>query len=753
MEWFRDMKIRTKLMLSFIIVILLTILVAVVSIVALIDTDTTYSNLIDYPNMRSTHYGDATIHLTEMRRAVWTFAVYSGNNESMENSYRSVRAAHDKFVNELRSAKDNLNNDPDMDSRNRALRSATIDDLIKHIGDYLAGATEVYNLGLQGVIPNDVAVAEFARIASIALPIINGLEELDLAATGALDQANLETSAKSHFMRNLVITISIGAALIALLLAWFVAGVISKPLQRLVDVAGDVSKGNLNINIDTNAKDETGDMARGMQIVVSTISTLIDEMNHVAEEHNVSGDIDVTVDESKFKGAYADVAKNVNDLVGSHLETNKRAIACFTEMGNGNFNATMERLPGKKVFINNAIDGMRNNMASLSTKIGNLVTDARNGNLSSKADTTDSKGDWTKLLQNMNDLMDAIAAPIGDVINGLGELSKGNFKYRITNMHKGDFTKMIQAMNDTSESTDSYITEVSKILELISVGDLRQDIKRDYIGQFMTIKKSINLIIDSLNKIMQEISGSSEQVLIGSRQISTSAMALAQGATEQASSVQELNALVDEINNQTGGNAQNAQYANKLADESKKNAESGDDEMKAMLTAIEGIAESSGKISNIIQTIEDIAFQTNLLALNAAVEAARAGEHGKGFAVVAEEVRTLASKSQEAAKETGSLIIESINRVNDGTKRANETAAALEKIVGDVVEVSAVISKIYDASMQQQEAMNSVSKGLNEISQVVQANSSTSEESAASSEELNSQAETLKEMISFFKTK
>lgn len=504
---------------------------------------------------------------------------------------------------------------------------------------------------------------------------------------------------------NLITTILLFTIPLTLILIIFIGIFVRKnitnPLGRLVHLSNTLAEGDVNVSIKSDSKDEIGELMNSFGRMVDNIR----QQANAAEKIAV-GDLNVEIKPKSERDILSNsmtlVAKTLSDLV-------KEA----------------------EMLTNSAVEGK----------------------LKTRGDTGKFSGVYKEILEGVNNTLDAVVEPINEASMVLKELSEGNLKEYVKGNYEGDHAVIKDSLNSTVDTLSEYIREITDVLTELSKGNLHVSIAGEYKGDFVGIKNSLNMIIESLNSVLSDINNAAEQVAAGSRQVSDTSTSLSQGSTEQASSIQQLSASVEEIAAKTKKNAVSAKEANDLALVAKDTAVEGNNRMKDMLQAISKINESSVSISKIIKVIDEIAFQTNILALNAAVEAARAGQYGKGFAVVAEEVRNLAAKSAAAAKETTTLIEDSINRVEAGTSIANDTADALNRIVDNISRVSSYASSIAEASNDQATSVAQINQGIGQVSQVIQTNSAISQQSAAASEELSSHAEILKDLVGNFNLK
>ncbi|MBB6506486.1 methyl-accepting chemotaxis protein [Sphingomonas endophytica] len=424
----------------------------------------------------------------------------------------------------------------------------------------------------------------------------------------------------------------------------------------------------------------------------TSLKGLIEEMNTMSAEHD-RGEIDVFVPVARFKGDFAVMAQGINTMVGGHIAVKKQAMACIKHFGEGNFNAPLDRFPGKKAFINDTIEELRGNLREIIGEIRRLIAASTAGQLSERGDVARFPGDFGKLVGGINGMLDAILLPIGE----------GN-----------------------------------RVLSLVSSGDLTQRVEIACEGDHERMKAAINTLVDNLSKFAGEVSAASAQVAAGSQQLSSTAEQVSEGATEQAAAAEEASASMEQMAANIKQNADNAAQTEKIARQSSQDAELSGQAVEKAVTAMRTIAEKIG-------IVQEIARQTDLLALNAAVEAARAGEHGRGFAVVAAEVRKLAERSQTAAGEISGMSSETVTA-------AAQAGDMLTKLVPDIRRTAELVAEISAACREQDIGASQINEAIQQLDKVTQLNASASSQISSTSEELAGQAEELEANIAFFRT-
>ena len=447
----------------------------------------------------------------------------------------------------------------------------------------------------------------------------------------------------------------LASALVLLLLVWFIArSALSRPLRALVVASQRLAVGDLSHDVEAASGDEIGSLAR----------------------------------------AYHDM-----------MESQKQMIHTAETLARGEV--------GVHVSVRSDEDALGHAMIAMKDGIGALVRD-------------------------VNGLADAALA--GD----LGVRADAT-------QHQGDYGKIVDGINQTLEAIVRPINEASDCLEALANYDLRARMEGDYRGDHAKIKDSVNRTAHVLHDSMGRVAAGAQHVNDASTHVASSSQAVALGATKQAASLQRTSSSLEEMSSMTKQNADNTRQATALSLSTKGVAEEGNDAMGRMVEAMDKIRASAEGTAQIIGDINEIAFQTNLLALNAAVEAARAGDAGRGFAVVAEEVRSLALRSKEAAKRTEHLIEESVDLAQQGGEISHDVNSKLSEIVDSVSKVTDIVAEIAQASQDQLRGIEEVNRTVAEMDQVVQQTAANSEETSSTAEQLSSQSEEMTAMVGKFR--
>ncbi len=345
-----------------------------------------------------------------------------------------------------------------------------------------------------------------------------------------------------------------------------------------------------------------------------------------------------------------------------------------------------------------------------------------------------------------------VLRPVIAVRDQMVEISKGHLSSEFSlQPDTSEIGMLVESIHETKHDLKKYISDINDKLAQMADGNMNLKVGNDYRGEFLPIQDAMREILDALNKALLRINQTAELVSEESKRMASGAHVMSSGTVKQAAAVDQLAASIQKISKQINQNSQDATMAKKISEEAAEQMKGCNEQMKTLIDAMDDISKSSLQIGGIIKTIEDISVQTNMLALNASVEAARAGDAGKGFSVVAEEVKELAHKSSDSAKDIAVLIENSVKQVKYGASVSADTTNVILEALSGAGKSTEMMARIADSAMQQVDLFRQLEQGMKQISEVVQTNTMTAKESAESAKELYGHAEELKVSVHKFK--
>ncbi len=694
MTAFRAMRIGNRLFLGFFSVLILLFAVAAIGVYRVGQIGTDLRQMIDVSLVERSALAD----------------IQSGVQRAMAAALLDTHAASDRdreqFETEIR---ENLSKADAGLARGDAV--ATLSDDKTAFADIHAALTKLgtpFDKAVQLAMQNKndearaILISEYPHIESSFNAVSRFLAQIN----SRVDDASAKTLASVMKTRWLIGAAACASLVLGLFLAWSIIRSITLPMAEALRVSRAMAEGDLrNVDVAYREHDEVGELLASMAAMSKVLHAFANAQMEMARQHG-EGWIDHRIPAAQFPGAYGELAASMNELVAAHIGLKFQLVNVLKRYAIGDLSVDMPQLPGKKAILTDTAAEAKRNLLLVQEQIIKLVKSAGQGDFTIRGDAD-------------------------------------RFQYA--------FREMVEHLNQLMAVSEASLADISRILSAVARGDLTEQIGNDYAGTFGRLKSDSNHTVGQLTTIVGQIRDATQSINTAAREIASGNSDLSRRTEQQAANLEETASSMEELNATVKQNAENARQANQLAIGASEVAVKGGALVSGVVDTMSAINGSSKKIAEIIGVIDGIAFQTNILALNAAVEAARAGEQGRGFSVVAAEVRSLAQRAAQAAKEIKLLIGDSVEKVESGTRLVDQAGRTMKEIVLSVKRVTDIVAEISASSQEQSAGIEHINNAIAQMEQATQQNAAMVEQAMATAASMQQQAELLAFAVAAFK--
>lgn len=545
------------------------------------------------------------------------------------------------------------------------------------------------------------------------------------------------------------------AVLAALGLGFLLIRMINRPVRRLIEASDALAKGNLQVSLSIDSKDEFGELAHSFENMVESMRLQAEAIGKVADGEfdtqvsvrspedvlgmkinemvdNVSaitgmilgaiqrvetGRLEPVTSDRLLKGDWKRLMEGMTDLMGAVSEPIHDSMVRMEALAEGRIEQDDGQLIHKGVFreLNKDAGLVKEALSVLKKEIDRMLEAFEKGALSVRGDAGSLKGVYRELVLGLNDMLDTLMRPVDEAKSVLACLAEGDLSRRVEGDYPGYPGELKASVNGTVENLAGYIREIGQVLTALSEKQLKVTATQAYKGEFIQVGESLQRIGAFMNELVTDLERSARGLTNMAGEMGTNSVPIADGAACQMMEIKSIVQSLNQLESVSAENCRHSETALELVGRTRSDASGSRGIMMEMLKAMESVTACSGRISKIIKLIDGISFQTNLLALNAAVEAARAGAHGRGFSVVAGEVKRLSAETSKAARETEHLILSVQKSVEESDSKAREAFRSLEKILRDGEHTGERVASVHKASLEQSKEIREVNQRADAI--------------------------------------